>query len=189
MTLYTKLKPGSPDHLKITNAIDAVLKPHVFSRSETLEELLLKLLAEKRISVSFAESCTGGLCVQRMIQVAGSSKHVWGGYTAYQLGAKSTMLGVKVASEEEGVSAECTRALAQSALKASQTGIAAAITGYLGPTGGTESDPIGTLYLCVADKKGIEERKIVLPPRGRVRLQWAAATHLLHLVRKRLLFV
>jgi PncC family amidohydrolase len=155
------------------------VKPWAYTEEkEELEELILQRLQQERKFLVLAESCTGGMVAQRMTRLPGASAYVWGGYTVYTPEAKESMLGVKLKNPEDAVSQECTRRLAESAKKVSHCDVAAAITCYLGPSGGTEIDPIGTIYLCVIGKT-VQQKKIKLPSRSREEAQWGAATWLL----------
>jgi len=91
------------------------------------------------------------------------------------------MLGLHLGKPEEGVARETSFELAKRAKEISGCSLSAAITGYMGPTGGTKEDPIGTLYCCVMGAKTIEE-KINLPNWDRETLQWGASTNLLRLI-------
>jgi len=122
------------------------------------------------------------LVAERLTRVAGASESFWGSYVVYRVEAKASMLGVHLASSEEAVSADCTRRLAEAARRTSGCAIGAAITGYMGPTGGTLSDPVGTVYLCVAGER-VLERRLSLFARDRQLLQWGAATYLLSLLK------
>jgi nicotinamide-nucleotide amidase len=148
-----------------------------------LEEIVLDLLKKQNKTIAFAESCTGGLGAQRLTRIAGSSLLVWGGYACYQAEAKNKMLGVRV-SPEAAVSSECSRRLADSLLEISGCSVVASITGYMGPSGGTEADPNGTFYICVKNRERQAERRIFLPGMTRELTQWGAATHLLNEIRR-----
>lgn len=142
------------------------------------EELILDELESQGLSLAFAESCTGGLCAQRITRVAGSSKHFWGGAVVYQIAAKEKILGVRLASDEESVSADCSRRLAQSLREKSGCDLAVAVTGYMGPSGGTSQDPVGTVYIAVAGET-LRETKVTLFGHHREANQWGASTHVL----------
>lgn len=147
-----------------------------------LEQIVLKQLAERGLSLALAESCTGGLTVQRLTRVPGASDNVWGGFVCYQVAAKNKMLGVTLADPEDAVSEDCTRRLAEQTLKVSGCDLAASITGYMGPNAGKDPGTLGSFYLCVKGKE-IWEKKITLPLRSREEIQWGAATYLLNAIR------
>lgn len=150
-----------------------------------LEHLVIEALRAKSQKLVLVESCTGGTAARRLTDVPGSSDVFWGSFVSYQIDAKAKMLGVKLEKPEQGVAREVTRWLAQSALQKSGCDYVAAVTGYMGPTGGTATDPIGTVYLCAGDKD-LEETKIQLVDMGRTKNQWAATTHLLAVLYRRI---
>jgi nicotinamide-nucleotide amidase len=148
-----------------------------------LEQMVMDALREKNLTVAFAESCTGGLCAQRLTKIPGASDHFWGAAVVYQIAAKKTLLGIELETAEEAVSARCSRELAVELLAKSQVDIAVAITGYLGPAGGTEADPIGTLYIAIASTDSVAEVRLLAPGTNREVNQWGAATHALNQLR------
>ena len=181
VTLYRRAGVSIPADLH--GSIEAVLRPFCYQRGrEEPEEAVLAALRRGRAILVLAESCTGGLVAQRLTALPGASDHVWGSYVVYRREAKLAMLGVSVPTDEAAVSAQTTRELAVRALEKSGAGFAAAVTGYLGPTGGTDADPVGTLYLCVA-RAGARgpflEKKKWQPNPDRVAAQWGAATWIL----------
>lgn len=166
--------------------IEVLVAPYCYGKKEReLEEWVLDELKKQKRKVVTAESCTGGLVVQRLTQVPGASDWVWGGFVTYQVAAKDEMLSVRVENPENAVSPDCSEQLALAALKKSQCDIALGITGYMGPTGGTTSVPIGTVFISVVDSKGRKLSETVsLPSRPRSALQWGAASFALNAVRK-----
>jgi len=166
--------------------IETWVSPFCYGNAERdLEEWVFDLLKQNKMKVVLTESCTGGLVVQRLTRVAGASDWVWGGFVTYQIQAKDQMLGVKLKQPIDAVSSECTLALAKNALTKSNCDVALAITGYMGPTGGTPTCPIGTVFVAVTNREGKEhQEKIELPPRPRATLQWGASSFALNALRK-----
>lgn len=170
----------------LEDQIDPMLRAFSYSREEKdLDSCVFEILKNQRKRIVLVESCTGGLITQRLTRISGASDWIWGGLVTYQVNAKEKLLGVQLESEEQAVSQVCSSELAQAALKKSGCDLALAITGYMGPTGGTETDPIGTFYLAIADNKGqvFEERKN-LPKRERYALQWGSSSFALNAIRK-----
>ncbi|MCK4246724.1 CinA family protein [Candidatus Bipolaricaulota bacterium] len=128
-----------------------------------LEEQLGKVLNKKRLTISVAESCTGGLLASRITDVSGASDYFRGGVVAYQNEVKQTLLGVPahILAEKGAISRETAQAMAKGCRKLFQSDIAAAITGIAGPTGGTQSKPIGLVYIAVVSEKRSEEKRFV----------------------------
>jgi nicotinamide-nucleotide amidase len=148
-----------------------------------LEELVLDELQNQGLRLALAESCTGGLCAQRITKVAGSSRSFWGSAVVYQVAAKEVLLGVKVGDEAQAVSAECSRQLAQQLRERAGCEITAAVTGYMGPAGGTAESPVGTVYIAVQGDS-LQETHLTVLGKHREGNQWAASTHVLNLVLK-----
>ncbi|MFM8270580.1 MAG: CinA family nicotinamide mononucleotide deamidase-related protein [Pseudomonadota bacterium] len=171
---------------EFTTKIEPLVAPYFYGNAERdLEEWVFDLLKNQKKRAVFAESCTGGLVVHRLTHVPGASDWIWGGLVTYQMNAKDLLLGVKLEKNEDAVSAECTLALAKNALLKSGCDVALAVTGYMGPTGGTEQCPIGTVFIAVVDPSGkTHQEKIQLPPRPRATLQWGASSFALNAIRK-----
>jgi nicotinamide-nucleotide amidase len=99
-----------------------------------------------------AETCTAGLVSACLTSVSGASKTFERGFVLYHDTAKATGLGVPeaVSRAHGAVSAEVTQGLADGALKHSTAGLSVAVTGYAGPGGGSEKNPVGTVYIASA---------------------------------------
>ena len=144
------------------------------------EAALVAALSEKGLTVATAESCTGGLIAKRLTDVAGCSAVVAGGAVTYQTREKTAILGVSPELIERCsvVSAEVAEAMAKGALSRFDTNLAIATTGYAGPGGGTERDPVGTVYIAVATKSTVQSRRLSLSPwRDRAYIRTVAATN------------
>ncbi len=169
-----------PEFLQQADAISHLVAEWAYTDEELeLEDLILRELKGTGKTVAFAESCTGGLCAQRMTRVPGASENVWGSAVVYQVDAKRVLLGVEAGSPEDAVSADCSRRLAENLKARSGCDIAAAVTGYLGPSGGTDQDPVGTIYICVVGEVMIE-RRITHPGLNREASGWGASTYVLN---------
>lgn len=181
LTLYWRAPGERPAaFLKQVDAISRLVAEWAYTDEELeLEDLVMRELKRQGKTLALAESCTGGLCAQRLTRVPGASENFWGSAVVYQIGAKDVLLDVKVGDPDEAVSADCSRRLAQSLKERSGCDIAAAVTGYLGPGGGTEKDPVGTIYLCVAGDF-LVERRITHPGLNREASGWGASTYVLN---------
>ncbi len=111
-------------------------------------------LSQKGLTISTAESCTGGLMGKLFTDVSGSSAVFLGGMITYTNHIKINKLGVSAETIEQHteVSFECAAEMALRAREYFETDIGVSATGFAGPTGGTESDPVGTVYLGVSTK-------------------------------------
>ncbi len=144
---------------------------------EDIREAATKALEAAKaaeIRIATAETCTAGLVSAALTAVPGASEIFDRGYVLYHASAKSTSLGVSedVARAHGAVSAEVTTGLAKGALVHSGAGIAVAITGYAGPGGGSERDPVGTVYIACAREGGdsVVERLLFEGGRDEVRM-------------------
>ena len=114
--------------------------------------LLSNLLQQKGWMLATAESCTGGMIAAACTDLAGSSNWFERGFVTYSNQAKTEMLGVDAAliAAHGAVSEPVARAMATGALSRSKAQMAVAVTGVAGPTGGTRSKPVGTVWFCFA---------------------------------------
>jgi len=127
---------------------------------------LVSELIARNMTVATAESCTGGLIAKKLTDVAGCSVAVAGGAVTYQTREKERILGVDpTIIEAHGVVSEpVARAMAEGALVRFDVELAIATTGYAGPGGGTECEPVGTVYVAVATKNGTACQRLSLGP-------------------------
>jgi len=118
---------------------------------------LQQLCIEKGVSVAVAESCTAGLIASKLTALPSSSSFFKGGIVAYQNEIKTKILGVSqsIIDEKTEVSAEVVKQMAQSVLEKFDADFAIATSGYAGPTGGTNKNPIGTVFIAIASVVGI----------------------------------
>jgi len=132
---------------------------------ETLEEVLVKLLTEKKQTLAIAESCTGGLLANRITNVAGASAVLLAGYVTYANEAKIDILGIdpKLIEEHGAVSEPVAKAMAEGARQRAGSTHGLATTGVAGPSGGSEEKPVGTVYVALADKRETKVKKLFFP--------------------------
>lgn len=127
----------------------------------TLEEAVVALLKEKNMTVTTAESCTGGLLAGRIMNVPGASSVYNEGYITYSNRAKEKLVGVSAETLETcgAVSPETAAEMAVGAAKAAEANAALSVTGIAGPDGGSEEKPVGLVYVgcCVNGKVRTEE--------------------------------
>ena len=129
----------------------------------TNEQIISKLI-EKNITLSTAESCTGGSLGKKITSVAGVSSIYGYGFITYANEAKTKILGVPedILKEHGAVSYQTALKMAEGARKVSGSDIAVSVTGIAGPGGGTKEKPVGLVYIAISDKDGSEYRKLNL---------------------------
>ena len=133
--------------------------------TDDLAEVVGALLRERKLTISTAESCTGGLVCKRLTDVPGSSAYVIGGVIAYDNKVKTAELdvGADLLDQYGAVSEPVVRAMAEGALRRFGTDTAIAVTGIAGPAGGSEDKPVGLVWHAAALKGRVEARKFVFP--------------------------
>lgn len=117
----------------------------------------VKALTERGLTVSVAESCTGGLMGKLFTDISGASAVFAGGMITYTNHVKINKLGVSAETVDKHteVSFECAAEMALRAKEYFETDIGISATGFAGPSGGNEKDPVGTVYLGIAATEGI----------------------------------
>jgi len=121
---------------------------------KNLANKIIKKLIKKKLKISFAESCTGGLLSSSITSIGGSSKVFDLGLVTYSNKVKISVLKVpkKIISKYGAVSKECCLAMVKNLSKISKANISVSITGIAGPNGGTKLKPVGLVYIGI--KKG-----------------------------------
>ena len=169
-------------------ALDHFEKYLISDDESSLEKTIVRMLAERGMTLATAESCTGGLIANRITDVPGSSEVFTHGFVTYANEAKSGMLGVPAEDIEihGAVSEVVARAMADGALRVSGASITVAVTGIAGPGGGSEEKPVGTAWIAVAMQGGLTESFSVYHPRNRKDFKLAVSQGALEAVRRRL---
>lgn len=138
----------------------------------TLEMAVYELLKEKCLTVTTAESCTGGLLAGRLINVPGISQYLKEGYVTYSNEAKERLLGVPAETLKRygAVSAQTAEAMAEGGARAANADLCIAVTGIAGPDGGSEEKPAGLVYMsCYCRGKCYTEKNQYTGSRSKVR--------------------
>lgn len=143
---------------------DAVGEDFVCTGHACLATLVIEQLAALGSNVALAESCTGGLLASAFTDIPGASRVLAGSAVCYSEDAKIALLGVPscLIAQHGAVSAECAAAMATGAAEKFGSEYGLSVTGYAGPGGGTEADPVGTVYLGYASPTGVWSRRVVL---------------------------
>jgi len=140
--------------------------------------LLHQHLSNVNKTLSFAESCTGGLLGKQITDMAGSSKYFHGSIVSYANSVKMNLLCVskEILENHGAVSSECAEAMALGAKRITGSDYALAITGIAGPDGGSDEKPVGTVWLGLADNHRTKTVKLFIPlDRDRIREYSASA--------------
>ena len=138
-------------------------------------QLLHKKLIKKKLTISVAESCTGGLLAHNFTKLANSSKYFQMGLTTYSNQAKIKILKVNknIIRKYGAVSHECCYAMVKNLSKISKANINVSITGIAGPKGGTKQKPIGLVYIGVKKGNKIQINKYLFKSKKRLSIQKA----------------
>lgn len=171
-TIATYAKTGEV-HIRVTaaaedrEAAEELLKPvveelkarfgqHVYTTDEniTLEKAVVDILMDKALTITCAESCTGGMLSARLINVPGVSDCYKAGFVTYSNQAKSELLGVRKSTLDKygAVSTETAREMAEGAALGAKSEVAVAVTGIAGPDGGSQEKPVGLVYIACTVK-------------------------------------
>lgn len=131
---------------------------------DTMPVVIGKLLREKNKTVSTAESCTGGYISHLVTLVPGSSDYYEGSIISYSYGVKETLLGVKKKTLTEcgAVSEQTVIEMLNGLLEKLNTDYGIAVSGIMGPAGGTPDKPVGTVWIAVGNKENYQTHKITL---------------------------
>lgn len=137
----------------------------IASGNVSLAGAVIKLYRKKGMTLTAAESCTGGLIQQRLTSIPGSSEVYVGGTVTYSNELKHGLLGVKKKSLEKygAVSEEVAREMAEGARKLANADAGLAVTGIAGPGGGSRKKPVGLVYVAVSTKMGVTVKRRVFP--------------------------
>ena len=156
------ISPESADYIRahdliqVWNTLDSQQPQSVVieetMQTDDLETRIGKLLFQKKLTLSLAESCTGGLIGHRMTNVPGASEYFMGGIVSYAYSAKVNLLGVSwdTLKQHGAVSAEVVRQMALGARRAFNTDIGLAVSCIAGPGGATPSKPVGTSWCGIS---------------------------------------
>ena len=145
---------------------------------------IVKLLTKKKLIVSFAESCTGGLLASSITSISGSSKVFNIGLVTYSNNAKVKLLQVpkKTITKYGAVSYETCLSMVKNLSKISKANISISITGVAGPNGGTKAKPVGLVYIGLKKGSKIIVKKNYFKSKKRISIQKAAVKQALKMI-------
>ncbi len=149
-----------------------------------ISQKLVKLLKKKKLKISFAESCTGGLLSSSITSVSGSSKVFTLGLVTYSNQAKINVLKVpkKIIIKYGAVSYETCLSMVINLNKISKTNISVSITGVAGPRGGTRQKPVGIVFIGIKKNNKTLVKKFLFKSKKRNTIQRSAVNKALNLI-------
>lgn len=155
----------------------------------TIENAVVQALHKKGVTLSAAESCTGGLIAKRITDISGCSDVFFGGCVTYTNEVKHRLIGVSQNTLDEygAVSWQTACEMARGVRLATGSDIGISVTGIAGPTGGTAQTPVGTVFIGISTERGEEYRKLSLSSmRSREYIRQASATNAFDMILKKL---
>ena len=149
-----------------------------------LSKKIVSLLTKKKMNISFAESCTGGLLASSITSISGSSKVFTVGLVTYSNNAKINILKVpqNIISRHGAVSHETCMYMVRNLNRISKTNISVSITGVAGPNGGTKQKPVGLVYIGLKKGNKLLVKKYFFKNKNRQQIQRATVNKALNLV-------
>ncbi len=149
-----------------------------------ISQKIVRLLKKKRLKISFAESCTGGLLSSTITSVSGSSKVFTVGLVAYSNEAKKSILKVpkQIIKKHGAVSIQCCLSMVNNLGKISKSKVCVSITGIAGPNGGTRQKPVGLVYIGLRKGNKVKVNKCLFKNKGRSYIQKATVRKSLKLI-------
>jgi len=149
-----------------------------------LSRNIIKKLSKKKLKISFAESCTGGLLSSAITSVRGSSKVFNLGLVTYSNESKIKVLKVskKIIRKYGSVSEQVCKAMAKNVSKIGKTNMSISITGIAGPSGGTKQKPVGLIYVGIKRGNKIKVNRYLFKNKGRLYIQKAMVNKSLDLI-------
>ena len=153
---------------------------------KNLTNKLIKKLIKKRLKISFAESCTGGLLSSSITSISGSSKVFNLGLITYSNKSKIDILKVpkKIIDRYGAVSNECCLSMVKNLSKIGKANISVSITGIAGPSGGTKLKPVGLVYIGIKKGNKIITKKNLFKNKNRISIQKVTVNTALNIIDK-----
>ena len=138
-----------------------------------ISQKIVATLKKKKIKISFAESCTGGMLSGAIVSVNGASKVFMMGFITYSNQAKISILRVpkRIIKKHGAVSVQCCLSMVNNLSKISKSKVCVSVTGIAGPTGGTKEKPVGLVYIGLKNGKKIMINKCQFKNKGRLFIQ------------------
>ncbi|MBP5517099.1 MAG: CinA family nicotinamide mononucleotide deamidase-related protein [Bacteroidales bacterium] len=182
LSIYgTTQKEGEEELDKYSASLKQILGDAVYGEGETNPQTVAgELLLERGATISTAESCTGGYVAHLLTGIPGSSRYYWGSVISYDNSVKISTIGVseKTIKKYGAVSRECVKEMAKGVRKKLGTTYSISTSGIAGPSGGTPSKPVGTLWMAASGPKGTVTATIVSKSTRKINIERFAASAL-----------
>ena len=145
---------------------------------------IVRILTKRKLNISFAESCTGGLLSSTITSINGSSKVFTLGLVVYSNKSKNSILKIPniILKRYGAVSEQICSAMVKNISKISKTNMSLSITGIAGPSGGTKKKPVGLVYIGIKKGNNVEVKKYLFKNKERYNIQKAAVNKSLRLI-------
>jgi len=149
-----------------------------------ISQKVVRLLKRKKLRISLAESCTGGMLSSSITSINGSSKIFKAGFVTYSNESKIKILKISksIIKKYGAVSIQVCKSMAKNACKIGNTSMAVSITGIAGPSGGTKRKPVGLVYIGVCKNDMTTVNKYIFKNKGRSYIQKATVKKCLELI-------
>ncbi len=149
-----------------------------------LSQKIVKLLKKKKLKISVAESCTGGMLSSALTSVSGSSKVFTLALVTYSNQSKNRFLKVpkQIIKKYGAVSVQCCFSMVNNLSKITKSNVAVSITGIAGPSGGTKQKPVGLVYVGLKKANKVKINRFLFKNKSRSNVQRAAVKKALELV-------
>ncbi len=173
---------------KEVNKLKQLIPEYIYGYdNDSLEEIIIKSMSEKKLSLGIAESCTGGYLSHLLTSISGSSKCFKGTIVSYSNESKERLLNIPSALIEAhgSVSSQVAEAMAEGARKKFETDYGIGVTGIAGPSGGSKDKPIGLVYIAISDKNEVISEKFLFGDKRERNIIRSSLTAL-NMLRKRL---
>jgi nicotinamide-nucleotide amidase len=178
---------------ELAGRLEEILEDWLYSssdetgNSESLEQIVLYYLGLRNATLAVAESCTGGMIAERVTRVPGSSRSFLGSAVVYSNEMKTALAGLppELIARHGAVSREVAEALAAGIRQRAGSTFGVGVTGIAGPGGGSETKPVGLVYIAISDGQKAESIERVFPG-DRERIRLLATQQALDLIRRRL---
>jgi nicotinamide-nucleotide amidase len=173
---------------KVKSLLDDHIIEEIKGNPRSLSEIVLELCQQKKLKITTAESCTGGLIASQLTKVSGASASYEAGFVTYSNKMKSKLLNVdeNILINHGAVSQETAIAMAKGALESSNADLVIAVTGIAGPSGGSKEKPVGSVWIAWGNKDKIYSQYFCIKA-NRSYFQRTVAARSLDLIRRLLI--